>query len=73
MDKQKRHWNYRVIRYADGDGFGLHEMHYIDGIENSWTERPIVVGKSIENINAQLSQMRVDARRRPVFDEEKAI
>jgi hypothetical protein len=67
-----KHWNYRVMRYAAPDeGFGLHEVHYLDGEVVSWTERPIVVGSSRESIEAQLSQMRVDARRRPVLDEPK--
>lgn len=33
-------WNYRIIRYANGD-LGLHEVHYdADGKPESYTERP---------------------------------
>ena len=22
------YWNYRIVRYRDGSGYGLHEVHY---------------------------------------------
>lgn len=64
-------WNYQVIKYADPDeGYGLHELHYdANGEVVRWTERGSVVGNTRESIVAQLLQMRVDAKHRPIFDE----
>lgn len=70
---QRRHWNYRLIEYADNDGFGLHEVHYIDGEIDSWTEKPIIVGMSVESIYEQLLIMRTDVRHRPVLDEKELL
>ncbi len=65
----ERHWNYRIIRYADNEGFGLHEVHYVNGEVDSWTERPIVVSQSEAGITEQLLTMRVDAKKRQILDE----
>lgn len=35
-------WNYRIVRYRDGSGFGLHEVYYDDaGRPFGMTENPI--------------------------------
>ena len=63
-------WNYRIIQYADGDGFGLHEVYYDRNWEvTAWTEEAIVVGDTVKEINDSLLRMRVDAKNRPVFIE----
>lgn len=34
-------WNYRIVKYHDGSGFGLHEVRCDDeGLPASMTERP---------------------------------
>lgn len=65
-------WNYRVVKYAEPDsGYGLHEVHYDkDGKEKSMTQRPCgFVGDSPQEICGQLLTARVDAAKRPVFNE----
>lgn len=35
------HWNYRIVKYADGSGYGLHEVYYDDnGEPKGYTENP---------------------------------
>jgi hypothetical protein len=77
MGKQgTRHWNYRLIKHpateVDEEYYGLHEVHYLDGEVDSWTERAIVVGSSVKSITDQLLVMRVDAKNRAVLIEPKA-
>ena len=64
-------WNYRIVEYADGDGFGLHEVHYnADGKEVSMTSRPAVfIGDTPEELREALMMASADARKRPVFKE----
>ena len=64
-------WNYRIVKYADGEGFGLHEVHYdSDGKPIRMTERPAVfVGDSPEELRSSLMLAKFDATRRDVFDE----
>jgi hypothetical protein len=65
-----KYWNYRVVKYAEqGEGYGLHEVHYKGEKVVNMTERPIVVGSSPESIYEQLLTMRVDAKKRPILDE----
>jgi len=34
-------WNYRIVKYRDGSGFGLHEVYYDEaGLPWGMTERP---------------------------------
>lgn len=34
-------WNYRIVQYEDGSGFGLHEVYYDEqGHPTSMTQRP---------------------------------
>lgn len=37
-----RSWNYRIVKYKDGSGYGLHEVHYDEnGQPWSMTDNPI--------------------------------
>jgi hypothetical protein len=64
-------WNYRIVRYADGSGYGLHEVYYDkDGKERSMTADPIdFTGESPEEIRGSMLMAKVDVVKRPVFDE----
>lgn len=64
-------WNYRIVEYADGDGYGLHEVHYdADGKEISMTANPAgFVGDTPEEIRGALLLAKVDATKRPIFIE----
>ncbi len=35
-------WNYRIIKYEDQEGYGLHEIYYEDDRAVSRTENPII-------------------------------
>lgn len=68
-------WNYRIVRYKGGDGYGLHEVFYdADGQPWSMTDRPVgFVCDEAEDpkasIRRQLMTAATDARLRPIFDE----
>lgn len=64
-------WNYRIVHYADGNGYGLHEVHYDEnGSAISMTEQPAsFVGDDSEEIIRAMLQARVDAKHRPIFVE----
>ena len=67
-------WNYRIVRYCNGKGFGLHEVFYDDdGLPWGMTENPatFVCGtdEGPAGIKGSLLRARVDAIQRPVFDE----
>lgn len=64
-------WNYRIVEYADGTGFGLHEVHYDKiGVETSMTEDPAAfVGDTPEEVRGSIMMARMDVNRRPVFVE----
>lgn len=64
-------WNYRIVEYADGSGFGLHEVYYDDdGNEDAMTANPAgFVGESAEDIRGSLMFAKRDANKRPVFKE----
>lgn len=69
-------WNYRIVKYKDGSGFGLHEVFYDkDGEPWAMTENPASFvcdnDEGPNGINQSLSRARVDALKRPVFDEPK--
>lgn len=67
------HWNYRIVKYRNGDGYGLHEVHYDDdGLPYAMTKRPTCfVGADPKEIVDGLVMARTDARKRPVFDQPK--
>lgn len=64
-------WNYRIVRYADGTGYGLHEVYYDDtGAPTKMTAEPCrFVGDSAEDVRGALMRAKMDAVRRPVMDE----
>lgn len=64
-------WNYRIIKYHNGTGYGLHEVHYAaDGKPIRMTAEPAgFVGDSPEEVRSALLVARGDANRRTVFDE----
>jgi hypothetical protein len=63
-------WNFRIIKHnlptEPEVWFGLHEV-YADkkGRIEGWTEQPILVGDSIEDIAKELNHMVDDVRRFP--------
>lgn len=66
-------WNYRVVRYLHGGGFGLHEVYYRDdGVAYGMTERPCGFAcweaDGITALRLNLEQAAA-ACYRPVFDE----
>ena len=67
-------WNYRIVKYADGRGYGLHEVYYDKkGKEISMTETPaIFVGDDPEEIHGSMIIARTDAIRRPIFEEPES-
>jgi len=67
-------WNYRIVRYRSGEGFGLHEVFYDDdGLPWGMTENPATFVSGTDEgpagIKGSLLRARVDAIKRPVFDE----
>jgi len=66
-------WNYRIVRYSDGSGFGLHEVHYNnDGKAIRMTaEAAGFVGDTPGDVRGGLMKAKMDATRRPVFREPK--
>jgi hypothetical protein len=69
-------WNYRIVQYAAGCGYGLHEVYYDDDRE-PWgmTKEPASFVCDLEDgpggIKGSLLKARVDAINRPVFVEPK--
>lgn len=50
-------WNYRVLRYEDGD-MGIHEVFYTDGAPTSCTKDPVgVVSDGLEGLRDTLQMM----------------
>lgn len=69
-------WNYRIVRYKDGSGFGLHEVFYDDeGLAYAMTAEAVRfvcdATEGPQGITQSLLTARVDARKRPIFDEPK--
>lgn len=64
-------WNYRVVRYRNSSGVGLHEVYYDDkGQPWSMTAEPVrFAADSVEELTGDLMTAHTDARRRPVLDE----
>ena len=62
-------WNYRIVQYPDGGGYGLHEVHYDDkGKEKNMTAEPAAfVGDTKREVIASLRMAFDDVRRQPVF------
>lgn len=67
-------WNYRIVRYADGKGYGLHEVYYNRAGEPvSMTESCATFGCDADDgpheIIKGLQIALNDAKSRPVLDE----
>ena len=64
-------WNYRIVEYANGTGFGLHEVHYNkQGKAIRMTAEPVrFADDSAEELRGSLAKAKMDASRRPVFQE----
>jgi hypothetical protein len=67
-------WNYRVVRYRDGSGFGLHEVYYDKdgqpwGMTESAARFTCVPDEGPGGIRDSLRLAATDARLRPVLDE----
>ena len=64
-------WNYRIVKYAHGPGFGLHEVHYDENGEAiRMTENPAgFVGDTEKELRDSFVLAVRDARGRPVFEE----
>ena len=62
-------WNYRIVKYLNGDGFGLHEVYYDDGKVSGMTKDPIVVGDTRGEVIDALNMAMRDATYKPVFYE----
>lgn len=66
-------WSYRIVRYRDGSGFGLHEVMF-DENEQAWamTEEPMIACGEHEGPQGILASLRMaigDVNERDVFDE----
>ena len=63
-------WEYRIVEYADGISFGLHEVYYEDGEPMRMEQEPACfAGESAEEVREELLLAHTDAVRRPVFKE----
>ena len=66
-------WNYRIVRYRDNKGFGLHEVYYDkDGEPWGMTEDAARFICDAEEgpggITGSLMMARTDVRKRPMLD-----
>lgn len=67
-------WNYRVVKYLDGSGYGLHEVYY-DKENKPWamTTDPIPFStdsdEGPETVIKALKMALKDAEKYPVFEE----
>lgn len=68
------HWNYRIVKYKDGSGYGLHEVFYnAAGEACAMTEDAISFHaddeEGPEGVLKSLQMALKDATERPVFEE----
>ena len=74
MAKTEGGWNYRIVRYKSGEGFGLHEVYY-DGSGQPWGMTYAAPGfvadaeEGSEGVLAMLDQAFSDARKHSVLEE----
>jgi hypothetical protein len=67
-------WNYRIVKYKDGTGYGLHEVYYDKGGQpTGMTKRPVSFtcfgDEGPEGIQESLRIARADALKRPTLIE----
>lgn len=64
-------WHYRLVKYADGSGFGVHEVYYNDdGTPKAMSKKPTdFVGETVEEVNRLLMLANADVKRCGVFEE----
>jgi hypothetical protein len=68
-------WNYRIVRYRNGTGYGLHEVFYdADGKPTGMTEKPATFGcdadqDPVEEIMRSLDLAYYAARKSSILDE----
>lgn len=70
------YWSYRIIKYADGSGYGLHEVYFSDDGERlGYTEGAITFiadsEEGQEGIILSLERALQDAKTREVLEETK--
>ena len=76
-------WDYRIVKYKSGEGFGLHEIHYDDnGVPWGMSEEPAIfvsefgddfpAEDSLAEIVDALVVAFVAVRRRPILEEPDA-
>jgi hypothetical protein len=69
-------WNYRIVKYADGSGFGLHEVYYDEnGDPQAMTAGPVAFSvppdEGPDGVQNSLAMAAADAFSRSVFHEPK--
>ena len=59
-------WNYRIFKYKDNRGYGVHEAHY-DKKNNviGWTTEAIIVGDTVQELFEVLEMIKKDMERLP--------
>jgi hypothetical protein len=55
------HWNYRLVQHDDC--VGLHEVFYNGGRVMMWSEKPIIVGDTVQEVLDVLEMMRRDTEK----------
>ena len=63
-------WNYRIVKYADGSGLGLHEVYYDENNRPCLMSKEPVrfTGESVSDVRMSL-EAAWSALNRPVFEE----
>lgn len=68
-------WNYRIVKYANHDALGLHEVYYNEnGVAEGMTEKAMIecmLDEGVEGIIHSLETALKDAKERPIFNEPK--
>ena len=66
-------WNYRIVEYADGQGFGIHEVYYNNFDDPvRMTKNPAAfTGDTVEEVREALLMARMCSIKRPIFKEPK--
>jgi hypothetical protein len=64
------HFNWRIVKYSNGTGFGLHEVYYNDDNSlRSMSARPFHVGDPADEIRQAAMMANADAHRQPVLEQ----